>query len=759
MIRSRWIRCACVALVGGVVWVGAAVAAGGSPVEELTKRLPDGVVGFVATSGGDALKGDFEKTSLGRIWNDPGVRSLYQSVKTQLLAKAQAEAGGPGEIQQIDMVLGMVQSIADRPVALGVAQLKGPVQTKDKPPVYAFVILDAGARKAEFEALVKKLEALLGDGEGDESIADVNVGSAKMRGPTDQSDLPLYWGWSGDYLVMAANDAQGLALQYLPKPRATAPEYLKKVPSGGDALVIHADLQKTIGVVDAIARLEDPNTAAAIAKVLKESGLSGVRAFTARVGFAGPDLVMGSFLEVAGPRVGLLAALKPVDPVLLDMVDGRAMTVGVANLDVAGAYDVVLRAVKAASGEAGATMEKGLAALESEAKVSLRKGLLESLAGPAVFYTLGVGTMPEAPAGGFVAMIKLKDAEVFEKTMTGLGAFAVAESGSALQISEQKREDGRTVHTWMIPQLAMMQVMPVWSVANGYAVIGSNAGAHDALLKQMASTGEGRKSIRDTAGYKEVASRLSDNLVTLDYADSQMQYTQAMMVFQQFWPMATMLAAQANFKLPPTLPSLGEIIKDMKPMCRSRWVGPDGIYTQYRGPGIEVSLSSIAGASLGAGILLPAMAGARDRARDVAGMSNLKQIGLGLMMYAEDHQGDWPANLEQAKSYFGSSGILESLRKPKDFEGPSYVYVGGQPKTTDPRNIVVYENPEFCTDRINVLFLDGHVEAMDPEAFRSGLKATYERLGREVPEIRFKEELEVKPRIPRPAKPGRAAQA
>lgn len=757
MIRSRWIRCACVALVGGVVWAGAAVAAGASPVEELTKRLPEGVVGLVATSGGDALKGDFEKTSLGRIWNDPGVRSLYQSVKTQLVAKAQAEGGGPAETQQIDMVLGMVQLVADRPVAAGVAQLKGPVQTKDKPPVYAFVILDAGTRKAEFEALVKKLEALVGD--GDEAIADVNVGSAKMRGPKDQSDLPLYWGWSGDYLVMAANDAEGLALQYLQKPRATAPEYLKKVPSGGDALVVHADLQKTIGLVDAVARQDDPNAANAITKVLKELGLSGVKTFTARAGFVGPDVVMGSFLEVAGPRTGLLATLQPADPALLDLVDARAVTVGAANLDVAGVYDVVLRAVKAASGEAGATVEKGLAAFESEAKVSVRKGLLESLAGPAVFYTLGAGAVPEAPAGGFVALVKLKDADLFEKTMTSLGVFAAAQSEGALQVSEQKRDDGRTVHTWMVPQLAMMQVLPVWSVAGGYVVIGSNAGAHDTMLKQMAATGAGRKSIRDTAGYKEVASRLSDNLVTLDYADSQTQYTQVMMVLQQFWPMATMLAGQANFKLPPALPSLGEIIKDMKPMCRSRWVGPDGIYTLYQGPGVEVSLSSVAGASVGTGILLRALAGARDQARNMAEMSNLKQIGLGLMMYAEDHQGDRPAQLEQAQSYFGSPKILASVRKPKDFEGPSYMYVGGQPQTADPRNIIVYENPGFCTDRINVLFFDGHVEALAPEAFLHELKATYECLGREMPEIKFQGQQEVKPRVPRPARAGKAAQA
>ena len=86
------------------------------------------------------------------------------------------------------------------------------------------------------------------------------------------------------------------------------------------------------------------------------------------------------------------------------------------------------------------------------------------------------------------------------------------------------------------------------------------------------------------------------------------------------------------------------------------------------------------------------------------------------------------------------------------------MYVGGQAKTTDPHSIVLYENPEFCTDQIDVLFADGHVEAMKPEAFRRELKATYERLGKEMPEVRFKGETGTKPRTPRPPRPGKAPQ-
>jgi hypothetical protein len=220
-----------IALLMAGVLGGATMAAGATPVEELTKRLPDGVVAFVGTSGGDALKGDFEKTSLGRIWNDPGVRSFCEAIKTQVLAKAQEKRTGPNEVKQMDMIAGMAELVAGRPLIAGVAPLKGPVQIQEKPPVYGFLILDAGNQKAQFEDLVKKLEALAGA----ESIADVEIGGAKMRGPKGKQDLPLYWGWLGNYLVVAANDAEGAVLQYVQKPRAAVPAYFQKVPAGGDA--------------------------------------------------------------------------------------------------------------------------------------------------------------------------------------------------------------------------------------------------------------------------------------------------------------------------------------------------------------------------------------------------------------------------------------------------------------------------------------------------------------------------------------------
>ena len=232
---------------------------------------------------------------------------------------------------------------------------------------------------------------------------------------------------------------------------------------------------------------------------------------------------------------------------------------------------------------------------------------------------------------------------------------------------------------------------------------------------------------------------LPSNLISLRYSDSKLQFTQLMTVLQQFWPMATMFAAKAELKLPMILPNLSHIAQDMGSSCRYSWFDDRGLRSRYRGPGVEPSLGGVAGAALGLGVAMPAMARARQQAKHAVSMSNMKQIGLVLMMYADEQQGKLPERIEQAQEYYRDSKILDSPLKPGDFDGPSYIYVKGHSLDVDSpaRQIIVYENPEYLRDQITVLFLDGHVERMKRDRFVETLDATCKQLGREMPEIKF----------------------
>ncbi|MEN6333744.1 MAG: DUF1559 domain-containing protein, partial [Phycisphaerales bacterium] len=163
------------------------------------------------------------------------------------------------------------------------------------------------------------------------------------------------------------------------------------------------------------------------------------------------------------------------------------------------------------------------------------------------------------------------------------------------------------------------------------------------------------------------------------------------------------------------------------------YYGSDGLYSYNRGPGIEITVASVAGGAVGAAVALPALAKAREQARTAVSMNNLKQIGLAMHMYADSHDGKFPSDLDAVKSYLANSAIPESPRKPRDFDGPSYIYIPDQGQDGYPGNIVAYENPEFAGDWIVALFLDGHIEKMTPDRFQSELEATYEKLGRPMP--------------------------
>ncbi|UCG47984.1 MAG: hypothetical protein JSU94_21200 [Phycisphaerales bacterium] len=741
MIRYRAIKLTCVVLS---MTIGTAAAFGAeSPVDRMLKMLPDDVVGFVVIGGGDALQAEFDQSHIGRICNDPGVQSFASSIKEAILTKLQEEAGDEPVAEVLRTALAILKPAGRRPFVIGVARAK----VTAGPPVYAFAALDAGPRKDEMTAALAKAEKLLA-----EQLIEIDVGSARMHSLKETDGVPLYWGWIGDNFVLALNDGAGAALTYLSKPRAVAPGYLSKLPGRGDAMAMYVDIRKAWSIVETFGLGHSEGDADGMklaVKLLDKLGLCNVKSIAARAGFDGAELVGSSMLEVEGPRTGLLAAFKPTGPAMFDMVDARAMNASTFNCDLAGVYDTVMEAIKAASPDEGwPEVQQGIADIEAEMGLSIRNGLLGSLAGPVVSYSFAAGSLPEAPMGGFVVVAKLKDAKALAEAMTKLGEFAAAASEGILQISSQKLDDGKTINVWMIAPLAMMQVIPSWSIVDDNLVLGSNTALCTTAINHVEAKDAGLKSIRDTDAYKLATARVPANVLSLSYGDSRLQLNHLMMQLQQFWPMLTMITAQQGIKLPAVLPSISHITKDMGPSVQYSWLGPDGFYSYYRGPGTEIGIGAVAGGAVGAAIAMPALWQARGQAMSVASLSNLKNIGLALIMYADDHDGRFPDELQAARSYFGSSKVLESPRKPKGFEGESYIYINGQSLQIDSpaTQILVYENPEFCEDKIAAVFVDGHAESMSRERFLEVFEQTYKRLGRPVPEIRFKGQMEGKPR-------------
>jgi hypothetical protein len=702
-----------------------------SAAEQLLTKTPDDLIGFVATSGGDDLKPAFEKTILGRIWNDPGVQTFREAVRKALLAKAEQEMPQLNNTGTFELAENIFNQVTARPFMIGVARK----EAAQGLPFYGFAILDAGPRKAEMAASLTKLESFAGE----EDIGEIQIGSVKMHGPKNASDNPVYWGFVGNYFVFAINDGNGLAMKYLRDNNSRPiPVYLQKVPGSGDALVVHVNREKAFEILHTIAMISGAHQQfGVIETAMKELGLNNIKSLTERAGFDGADLACNCLLEMPQPRTGLLANFKTIDLSMFDMADPCAMSASVVNCDVAGIYDTVMDTARTVIGNDFIQVEQGIATIESEMNFKIRQGLLESLSGPMLFYAMPSGVTVQLPQGGFVIIAGLKDVKRWEDSLTALEKFAAAKSDGMVQVSSQV-QDGLTVHTWAIVPLAMAQVMPSWTVISDKVVIGSNPALLTSAVNQINS---GTKSIRSTDGFKKVTAKLPANLISFKYGDSKHQFTQLMTVLQQFWPMATMAASNVGIKLPFVLPQLSHIAQDMGPSCQYSWFDDQGLRSHYRGAGIEPSLGAVAGGAIGAGVLMPALAKARQKARQTVSMTNLKHLVLRVIMYADEHDGKLPDSFEQAKQYYKDTKILESPLKPKGFAGPSYIYVKGHSmnEKSPATQIIAYENPEYCRDTIITLFLDGHVEKMPRQRFLDALKETYKQLGREMPEIKFKD--------------------
>jgi hypothetical protein len=127
-----------------------------------------------------------------------------------------------------------------------------------------------------------------------------------------------------------------------------------------------------------------------------------------------------------------------------------------------------------------------------------------------------------------------------------------------------------------------------------------------------------------------------------------------------------------------------------------------------------------------AAVVLPAIAKARTQASTSVSMSNMKQILLGCIMYAEDHKGEFPPDF---KALMKAQPVLA----PQVFKNPQtpdkevgYVYLR-PPKAAPFNQVVVYEAWDNPPARLAVGFADGHVEMMEPAQFEKALEQSKAR--------------------------------
>jgi prepilin-type processing-associated H-X9-DG protein len=697
------------------------LASGATSAEQLANRVPEGTLAFIATSGIEELKPAFEKTVLNQFLNDPNVRSVIDKVTALIENEINVKSNDP----TAKAILQAFKTAYRRPILAGISQ----DMSESKSDLYGFVFIDAGPQKEQMDSALRKVE----DSGGQDSFVDRKVDGLTIRMPKDANGPPAYWGWIDRVLVIGLNDTQRLAIKGLGTRRSTSlPRTLQGLPYRGDALVIHADLKRLHALMMSKAKENgDPEILRVVTALSKELALSDLQALAIRSGFQDKGSTVDGLLQTANPKGPIMRLIRPADLSMLDAMDSNTISAEVWNLDLAGLYDLVMQTAKAvAPMEDYADFEKGLAELEGKLGFKIRQDLLASLAGPISLCTVEVpGSTP--PTGGSILTAKLRQPEMVDKALAALAKIAVDESKGSVQAGTTV-QDGYTVRCIGGTSLALVQIMPTWVLAKDRLILATNTALCTQALRQFVSGTSPKTPLRTTAAYKQVCGKMPNDVSHVKFVDSPRQFRQILLAIRPYWPLVTVAVAKVGIQLPMALPTFDRIADQMPPSGCYCWQDKDGL--RWHSEGSSIDATAMAGAAVGAGVMMPALAKARTQASRVVSMNNLKQIALGCIMYADDNKGAFPPSLQSlVDKGLIQAKALQSPRKSSAEGKPFYVYVNGQTTKMDPQNIVAYEDPNQAMEGVNAAFMDGHVEFLKREAFQKRLEETYKRLGREMP--------------------------
>jgi len=117
---------------------------------------------------------------------------------------------------------------------------------------------------------------------------------------------------------------------------------------------------------------------------------------------------------------------------------------------------------------------------------------------------------------------------------------------------------------------------------------------------------------------------------------------------------------------------------------------------------------AVLGAAGVVALVMYAVGNTRIQARKAMCRSNLRQVGLAIHMYADDHDEKFPPDLQVLMpDYIDNPRVLKCPGRP----GATYTYLPGRKAVTPGDVVIAYEDPDNHSGRgFNVLYADAHVE-------------------------------------------------
>ncbi len=687
--------------------------------QPLSDRVPAEAIIYIGWQGSESMPASFNQSHAKALLDDSNIPKVFNDMIPQLIRRLGMENPQAGE--HVKLMAGIVATFWRHPTAIYSTGVDF-----NAPAPHAALICNAGNEADALAEQLGKLAAIMQAG---------NI-PFPVRPFKDGTIVGLTLGYADEKLAVAADASKSLSAS--PTFKAAIAQAQKE-----PIAILYADTAAILDTINQGNQLFGNEQDKIIwPKVRDALGLPGLKRLICTGAFDGPDWATQCFIEAPAPRIGIVKLLegKPATDDLLRAIPATASFAAAGSFDLAKFMAEVRSVAGNIDPQAQAMFDKGIGAAGLFVQMNLQKDFFEALGSEWAIYMNPAAT-GNGPFGLTVVNRLAKPLEADR----ALGKIElVADNMINAQLQQQKMTIGfntTKVGATTIHYVAVPFVSPSWAIADGNLYLGLYPQMVAEAASHVSSKG---KSLLDNPSFTALRKKLgADKATGFAYSDLPQTINNSYQLLLMISQSAVGMGELAGVKGPAmVLPPLSKFRQHLAPAAQFCWTDDAGWHARSSSPfpcaellgsqsGMVMSLP------MGAAVIMPAIVNQRARAaaRPQA-MNNLKQIGIGIMMYANAHNGQYPADfgplLTEARlpldifiSPHAGTQIPAEIRAGKPDEQAAwinsrsdYVYLAADLKpNAGPGLILAYERPDGRPG-MNVLFTDGHVEWIDVDSAR-----------------------------------------
>jgi prepilin-type processing-associated H-X9-DG protein len=694
----------------------AVVLAAPAIAQPLADRVPADALVYIGWRGSENLPASYDESHLKAVIENSKFRELFTDLLPQIIQKV----GSPHELADL---LGMQEIGAElwrHPTAFYFAGID--MSNPSQPMPKLAIVCQAGNDAAVMQQDIMNLIAKAGH-------PPINVFVEK-----DMLIVAVGYYQVADTMTTAAT-----SLQQAP-PFAAAMKQVQADP----VMIAYANVESITSLFEAAVQANNPPAAQKAGKVIDALGLRGLKRVIHTCGFDGKEWLSQTFVEAPSPRSGLLTMLDPapVSPELVKTIPSDSTFAVATRFDAA----KLIQTIRDGAGQVDPQAQRMIDQILGMVQVAIAKNPLTDVLQP-LGQDWAMYCSPSVAGNGVLGIVvvnHLKDPAKAEASLptasinlSNWAAVAMSRADAKVQITQKTISvDGNTIY-----YLALPVVAPSWMIKDGNLYMGLYP---ESVIAAARWSSHGGKSIAENEKFVALQKRLGANspcgfsFFDLPTTAAQGSSYEQLLALTQYGGVADLF----GLTLPePLLPTLDVLQQNVTPAGSTAWVDDAGYHqkslspfpgsTLLSEPGMMTSTGPGASALMLA-VLLPATNRARETANRVKCASNMRQIGQGILLYANDHKGKYPDNLGQlvvaedltAQVFVCPSGSknvpMDIIRAPKDQQGDwvnqhsDYIYLGAGKKNSIAADVItLYEkSQDHGNAGMNLLFGDGHVEFM-----------------------------------------------